>query len=173
MKKVICFLIIAVISACSIETNPIKSSIYKDKFLKEVSKNKKEYEIQVLLTKIDQNNGELKFRTFEYQLDDDQYFYPASTNKLPIVILALKKINDLRSKGSDITLKSKINLNYKHRDPLLDVKDSITSFQNLIADVFLISDNSASNILIDFIGYNYFNLEMKKAGFDKTYLKQL
>ena len=95
MKKVICFLIIAIISACSIDTNPIKSSIRKDKCLKAVSNNKKEYEIQVLLTKVDQNNGELKFRTFEYQLDDDQYFYPASTNKLPIVILALKKINDL------------------------------------------------------------------------------
>lgn len=170
MNKVIYFITILIISGCSIDTNPIKSSIRKDKFLKAVSNNKKEYEIQVLLTKVDQSNGELNFRTFEYQLDDDQYFYPASTNKLPIVILALKKINDLRSKGSDITLKSKINLNFEHKDPLLDVKDSITSFQNLIADVFLISDNSASNILIDFIGYNYFNLEMKKAGFDKTYL---
>jgi len=33
-----------------------------------------------------------------------------------------------------------------------------------------VSDNSASNILIDFIGYNYFNDEMKNGGFDKTYL---
>ena len=170
MKKVICFLIIVIISGCSIETNPIKSSIYKDKFLKEVSKNKKEYEIQVLLTKIDQKNGELKFKTFSYQLDEDRYFYPASTNKLPIVILTLKKINDLRSQGSNITLKSKISLNINHKDPLLNVRDSITSFQNIIADVFLISDNSASNILIDFIGYNYFNIEMKNAGFDKTYV---
>ena len=76
----------------------------------------------------------------------------------------------MRSKGSEITLKSKITLNYKDDYSELVIRDSITSFQNLIADVFLVSDNSASNILIDFIGYNYFNHEMENAGFDKTYL---
>ena len=49
-------------------------------------------------------------------------------------------------------------------------KDSITSFQNLIADILLVSDNSASNVLIDFIGYNHFNAKMNQAGFNKTYL---
>ena len=34
-------------------------------------------------------------------------------------------------------------------------------FSKSYCDVFLVSDNSASNILIDFIGYNYFNDEMK------------
>jgi len=42
--------------------------------------------------------------------------------------------------------------------------------QNLIADVFLVSDNSASNVLIDFIGYNKFNAKMEQAGFKNTYL---
>ena len=168
MKKLLILVICFNLLSCN--SNPIKSSLRKDDFLKEIIKDKEEYQIQILLTKINQNNTQFDFNEYEYQLDDNQYFYPASTNKLPIVILTLKKINELRSKGSEITLKSKIILNYKDGYSELVIRDSITSFQNLIADVFLVSDNSASNILIDFIGYNYFNDEMKNAGFDKTYL---
>ena len=170
MKQLACLLLSIILFGCSLETNPIKSSLRKNDFLKEIIKEKEDYEIQILLTKIDQYNSKVDFQEYKYQLDDNKYFYPASTIKLPIVVLTLKKINELRSKGSEITLKSKITLNYKDDYSELVIRDSITSFQNLIADVFLVSDNSASNILIDFIGYNYFNHEMENAGFDKTYL---
>lgn len=170
MKQLACLLLSIILFGCSLEANPIKSSFRKNDFLKEIIKEKEDYEIQILLTKIDQYNSKVDFQEYKYQLDDNKYFYPASTIKLPIVVLTLKKINELRSKGSEITLKSKITLNYKDDYSELVVRDSITSFQNLIADVFLVSDNSASNILIDFIGYNYFNHEMENAGFDKTYL---
>ena len=170
MKQLVCLLLTIILFGCSLETNPIKSSLRKNDFLKEIIKDKEDYEIQILLTKIDQYNSKVDFQEYRYQLDDNKYFYPASTIKLPIVVLTLKKINELRSKGSEITLKSKITLNYKDDYSELVIRDSITSFQNLIADVFLVSDNSASNILIDFIGYNYFNHEMENAGFDKTYL---
>jgi len=170
VKQLVCLLLTIILFGCSLETNPIKSSLRKNDFLKEIIKDKEDYEIQVLLTKIDQYNSKVDFQEYKYQLDDNKYFYPASTIKLPIVVLTLKKINELRSKGSEITLKSKITLNYKDDYSELVIRDSITSFQNLIADVFLVSDNSASNILIDFIGYNYFNHEMENAGFDKTYL---
>jgi len=170
VKQLACLLLSIILFGCSLETNPIKSSFRKNDFLKEIIKEKEDYEIQVLLTKIDQYNSKVDFQEYKYQLDDNKYFYPASTIKLPIVVLTLKKINELRSKGSEITLKSKITLNYKDDYSELVIRDSITSFQNLIADVFLVSDNSASNILIDFVGYNYFNHEMENAGFDKTYL---
>ena len=170
MKQFFCLLLTIILFGCSLETNPIKTSLRKNDFLKEIIKGKEDHEIQVLLTKINQNNTNIDFQEYEYQLDDNQYFYPASTIKLPVVVLVLKKINELRSKGSEITLKSKITLNFIDEYSELVIRDSITSFQNLIADVFLVSDNSASNILIDFIGYNYFNDEMKNGGFDKTYL---
>ena len=170
MKQLACLLLSIILFGCSLETNPIKSSFRKNDFLKEIIKEKEDYEIQILLTKIDQYNSKVDFQEYKYQLDDNKYFYPASTIKLPIVVLTLKKINELRSKGSEITLKSKIILNFKDDYSELVIRDSITSFQNLIADVFLVSDNSASNILIDFIGYNYFNDEMKNADFNKTYL---
>ena len=157
--------------SCDLSTNPIKSAIKNDEFLSKILKNKEQHEIQVIFTEISRNkDGEPEFRDFEFQVDEEKYFYPASTIKLPIIILTLNKINELKSTGLDINLKSKIKLNSFNKKKQIIVKDSITSFQNLISAVFLTSDNSAANILIDFLGYNYFNTKMIKEGFTYTYL---
>ena len=157
--------------SCDFSTNPIKSVIKNDEFLSKILKNKEQHEIQVIFTEISRNkDGEPIFKDFEFQVDENKYFYPASTIKLPIVVLTLDKINELRSSGIDITLKSKISISSNHSEKNEIQLDTITSFQNLIADVFLVSDNYSSNILIDFIGYNYFNTKMSQAGFKNTYL---
>ena len=156
---------------CFLSENPIKKSMKNDNFLTEILKNKEEYEIQIAYTEISRNkDGEPIFKDFEFQVDENKYFYPASAIKLPIVVLTLDKINELRSSGIDITLKSKILISSNHSKKNEIQLDTITSFQNLIADVFLVSDNYSSNILIDFIGYNYFNTKMSQAGLKNTYL---
>ena len=84
--------------------------------------------------------------------------------KLPIVALTLQKINELRNTGINITVESKI---------LLLSADQITTettFKDLISKVFLVSDNSASNILINFLGYNYFNQQMREKGLNTIVL---
>ena len=156
---------------CSLSPDPLKSAFKTDEFLKKILKDKDNYEIQILYTELSKNNlGQTEFSDFQFQLNDEKYFYPASTIKLPIAVLALSKINELRAEGSNISPKSKIKLSLINNNKDIILKDSITSFQNLIADVFLVSDNSASNVLIDFIGYNYFNSSMSNAGFENTYL---
>lgn len=168
MKRILLLAVCSSLLSCN--SNPIELVLKSDPYLKEIINDKEDYEIQVMLTKVNHDNTKIDFQNYQYQHDENQYFYPASTIKLPIVVLTLKKINELRSKGSDVTLKSKIILNNVDNYSNFKLQDSITSFQNLIADIFLVSDNSASNILIDFIGYNYFNDEMQNAGFDRTYL---
>ena len=156
---------------CSFSPDPIKSAFKKDEFLKKIVKDKDKYELQIAFTEISRNkDGEPIFKDFEFQVDENKYFYPASTTKLPIVVLTLDKINKLRSSGINITLKSKILISSNYSEKNEIQLDTITSFQNLIADVFLVSDNYSSNILIDFIGYNYFNTKMSHAGFKNTYL---
>ena len=164
-------LFLFLLQGCFLSENPIKTSMKNDNFLTEILKNKEEYEIQIAYTEITRDkDGKPVFRDFEFQVDEEKYFYPASTIKLPIIVLTLDKINELRATGIDITPKSKILISSTHEENNQVQKDSITSFQNLIADVFLVSDNSASNVLIDFIGYNNFNAKMAKAGFKNTYL---
>ena len=157
--------------SCSFSSDPIKLAFKKDEFLSEIIKDKETYEIQILYTEVSKNNlGQTEFLDYQFQLNDEKYFYPASTIKLPIAVMALSKINELRAEGSNISPKSKIKLSLINNEQEIILKDSITSFQNLIADVFLVSDNSASNVLIDFIGYNYFNSSMSNAGYKNTYL---
>ena len=172
MRKVYVLLIsILLLTGCSLRSDPIRSAFKGDDFLRSIVKNKDNYEIQILYTEVSKNSvGQAEFSDFQFQLNDEKYFYPASTIKLPITVLALSKINELRAEGSNISPKSKIKLSLINNKNEIILKDSITSFQNLIADVFLVSDNSASNVLIDFIGYNYFNSSMSNLGFKNTYL---
>ena len=172
MRKVYVVLIsILLLTGCSLRSDPIRSAFKGDDFLRSIVKNKDNYEIQILYTEVSKNSaGQAEFSDFQFQLNDENYFYPASTIKLPITVLALSKINELRAEGSNISPKSKIKLSLINNKNEIILKDSITSFQNLIADVFLVSDNSASNVLIDFIGFNYFNSSMSNLGFENTYL---
>ena len=172
MRNIVVFIIpLLLIASCSFNPNPIRSAFKKDDFLRSILKDKDKYEIQILYTEVSKNTlGQTEFSDFQFQLNDQKYFYPASTIKLPITVMTLSKINELRAVGSNISLKSKINISLINNKKEIIVKDSITSFQNLIADVFLVSDNSASNVLIDFIGYNYFNSSMSNFGFENTYL---
>ena len=165
------FISLFVLHGCYFSSDPIKSAIKEDEFVRKIIRDKDNYEIQILYTEVSKNNlDQTEFKDFQFQLNDEKYFYPASTIKLPIAIMTLSKINELRAEGSNISLKSKLKLSLINNKKEIIIKDSISSFQNLIADVFLVSDNSASNVLIDFLGYNYFNSSMINAGYENTYL---
>ena len=157
-----CFLLLS----CSSTTNPIELIIKKrEPQLKPIYKNKENHNLQILYTKVVRDSlGMPSFIQYDYQADNNVYFYPASTMKLPIVALTLQKINELRNAGINITVESKI---------LLLNADQITTettFKDLISKVFLVSDNSASNILINFLGYNYFNQQMREKGLNTIVL---
>ena len=157
-----CFLLLS----CSSTTNPIELIIKKrEPQLKPIYKNKENHNLQILYTKVVRDSlGMPSFIQYDYQADNNVYFYPASTMKLPIVALTLQKINELRNTGINITVESKI---------LLLNEDQITTettFKDLISKVFLVSDNSASNILINFLGYNYFNQQMREKGLNTIVL---
>ena len=152
--------------SCSSSTNPIELIIKKrEPQLKPIYKNKENHNLQILYTKVVRDSlGMPSFIEYDYKIDSNQYFYPASTMKLPIVALTLQKINELRNTGINITVESKI---------LLLSADQITTestFKDLISKVFLVSDNSASNILINFLGYNYFNQQMREKGLNTIVL---
>ncbi len=146
--------------SCNSTNNPIESIIKKrEPQLKSIYKNKENHNLQILYTKVDRDSsGVPTFIEYDYKLDNNLYFYPASTMKLPIVALVLQKINELRNTGLNISVDNKILL-LNEGQPIKE-----TTFKDLIAKVFLVSDNSASNILINFLGYNYFNQEMRRKG---------
>ncbi len=166
MYKYFLVLFSLLILSCNSTNNPIELIIKKrEPQLKSVYKNKENHNLQILYTKIVRDSsGAPTFIENDYKVDNNFYFYPASTMKLPIVALTLQKINELRNTGLNISVENKILLVNEEET----IKE--TTFKDLIAQVFLVSDNSASNILINFLGYNYFNQEMRGKGLNTIVL---
>ena len=166
MDKYFLALFSLLLLSCNSTNNPIELIIKKrEPKLKSIYKNKENHNLQILYTKVVRDSsGAPRFIEYDYKVDNNFYFYPASTMKLPIVVLTLQKINELRNEGLNISVENKILLVND------DQKIKETTFKDLIAKVFLVSDNSASNILINFLGYNYFNQEMRKKGLNTIVL---
>lgn len=68
----------------------------------QIIKNCEALEVQILYTQINRDEkGVPSFKQFRYNVDSTRYFYPASTIKLPLCLLALEKINELNITGLD------------------------------------------------------------------------
>ena len=53
-------------------------------------------EVQIIYTRIDRDTqNRPQFTTYTYRADSNRYFYPASTVKFPMVLLALEKMKEL------------------------------------------------------------------------------
>lgn len=132
----------------------------------EILKNPDKYQIQILYTKIDRNRkNEPHFTTHRYQVNSAQYFYPASTVKLPAVALAFEKLNKL---GID---KNTPMFTGADRPEQTSVKSDSTAENGLPSvahyakKILLVSDNDAFNRLYEFIGQEEFNDSLHKKGF--------
>ncbi|HEX6849273.1 MAG TPA: hypothetical protein VF144_19945, partial [Chitinophagaceae bacterium] len=56
-----------------------------------------DHKVQIIYSKIDRRkNGKPQFTDHYFNVSDSSYFYPASTVKLPVAILALQKLNELK-----------------------------------------------------------------------------
>ncbi len=125
--------------------------------------------VQIIYTQINRGaNGIPDLQHHYFNVNEARYFYPASTVKLPAVLLALQKLNGLKENGIDrntamITETAYSGQTAVYNDPLTaDGKPSIAQY---IKKILLVSDNDAFNRLYEFLGQSYFNSEMHKKGY--------
>jgi hypothetical protein len=120
--------------------------------IKNVLSNPEAFELQIIYTQIlrDKNN-QIRFKDFTYHLNAENYFYPASTVKFPMAILALEKLNSIEKTSKDTQYTIEGNPNRLR-------------FSEEITKVFAVSDNEASTHLLEFIGFDYLNERMKAKG---------
>ena len=141
----------------------------ENSLIKKIRSNKEAYELQVLYTQIQRDNeGNPSFKEFSYQEDPKRYFYPASTVKLPVAILALEKIRRLQRQGVEISPYSPFEI-VDESQKTLAVLDSThpngkLTISHLIKKLFLVSDNQAYNYLFDFLGRDKINRGLAEKG---------
>lgn len=129
-----------------------------------------EYKVQIIYTQIDrQKNGKAAFTDYYFDINDSSYFYPASTVKLPVAILALQKLNELKINGLDKNTSMITEADYNgqtevYNDP--STPDGRPTIEHYIKKILLVSDNDAFNRLYEFLGQEYINNSLHRKGYD-------
>lgn len=156
--KYIFFSIPFLCSSCVISNNALKSNPLnlvlesQNPKIQVIMDNAHEHELQIIYTQINRDkDGKISFQDYQYNVNSKNYFYPASTVKLPIALLAVEKLNSMNLTTDSIHFR-------------FDEKRSSLHFQKEISKLFALSDNDAANNLIEFTGFDYINSKMKEKG---------
>jgi hypothetical protein len=137
-----------------------------------VMKEADKYRLQVIYTQIDRDeNNRAAFKSFTYRLDPGQYYYPASTVKLPAALLALEKLNKLDVTGlsRDTTMLTSVATDMQTAaltDPTSPT--GLPTIAHYIRKVLLVSDNDAFNRIYEFLGQKELNESLHEKGYDNT-----
>lgn len=132
--------------------------------------NNSEHRVQIIYTQIDRDEkNKVKFTDYYFNVNEEEYFYPASTVKLPVAILALQRLNELNVSGLDMnasmnTKESEVEHSLVYNDP--SSVDGRPTIANYIKKILLVSDNDAFNRLYEFLGQEYINNSLHKMGYD-------
>lgn len=146
--------------------NIINTNILKDETLKQIA-NDPAHEVQIIYTQV--NKKDKTFKTHTFNVNPEKYFYPASTVKMPIAILALQKLNELKGRGVEIDRTTAMFTGAFRANQTPSFVDTTTmdkkpTIERYIQKIFAVSDNDAFNRLYEFLGQDYINQSLRKNG---------
>lgn len=137
-----------------------------------VMQNADKYRLQIIYTQIDRDeNNRPSFSSYTYRLDSDQYYYPASTVKLPAALLALEKLERLNVPGLGRDTIMLTGTATDMQTPAATDPTSPTGLPTIahyIRKVLLVSDNDAFNRMYEFLGQKELNDSLQKKGYANT-----
>ena len=135
-----------------------------------ILKNRKEWNVQIIYTEINRDkNNTPHFTDHYFNVDPGKYFYPASTVKLPIALLALQKLNELSNTGITKNTSMITEADYGGQAPTYNdpqTVDGRPTIESYIKRIFLVSDNEAFNRLYEFLGQQYINKQLHDKGYE-------
>jgi hypothetical protein len=165
------------IMSCQENKNPLELIMNSElPKIKSIKSELASHEVQILYTQIERSaDWNPSFNEFSFQLEADNYFYPASTAKLPVAILALQRIKELRSSGSKIDMNTEFEIfNPKSNEVILSgdstERDNKATIAHMVKKIFLVSDNDAYNYLFEFLGRDYINQELNKRNIGPAHI---
>jgi len=134
-----------------------------------ILQNKKNNNVQIIYTTVDRGkNGLASLKNYYYNINTKNYFYPASTVKFPVAILALQRLNELKQKGIDLNT-TMVTEAYTQKQTAVfndaTAKDGKPTIAHYIKKILMVSDNDAYNRLYEFLGQEYINEELHKRGY--------
>jgi len=159
-------------TADTVKTDDLLEALLKQHpaYFDSVLRNRRELNVQIIYTQVNRGaNGIADLKHHYFNVDAARYFYPASTVKLPVSLLALQKLNELKDKGIDRNTTLLHETFYSgqtavYNDPTtVNGKPTIAQY---IKKILMVSDNDAFNRLYEFLGQEYINSELHKKGYE-------
>lgn len=138
---------------------------------------RKTFETQIIYTQIDRDENNVPaFKSFHYNVDTARYFYPASTVKFPLVLLALEKINTLKNpfinKYTPIYHDS-VYSGQRWARADTTAEGGVPSIAHYSKKIFVVSDNEAYNRLYEFLGQREANESLQQRGYNIRLLHRM
>jgi len=137
-----------------------------------VMQNPEKYRVQIMYTQIDRDfNNQPGFKTFIYNVNPTEYFYPASTVKLPVSVLALEKLRRLNRPGLDRDTTMLTGSAKAFQTEAISDETSATGLPSVgqyIRKILLVSDNDAFNRLYEFVGQQEINERLRSMRYFDT-----
>lgn len=131
-----------------------------------VLRNPAQYDVQILYTQINRDaRNRPSFRPYRYRVDKNRYFYPASTVKLPGVLLALEKLNELNISRDAIMLTDSAEAGQTTVRRDTTARNGLPSVAHYAKKILLVSDNDAFNRLYEFVGQCGLNERLYGKGY--------
>lgn len=130
------------------------------------------FRYQLIYTKIDRDkNNRPSFTHYKFNVDPNRYHNPASTVKLPTALMALEKLNELKSKGVDMHTTMLTDSAYPMQLKVWEDTSSATGLPTIahyVKRIFIVSDNDSYNRLFEFVGNKRLNSRVKSLGYNHT-----
>ena len=141
-------------------------------FFDSICKQKEALGLQIIYTQIERDAGNRpRFTPYFYNVDPDRYFYPASTVKMPVALLALQRLRELRVPGLNSASTMITGQEYGTQTPVYNdptTPDGRPSIAQYIRKIFMVSDNDAFNRLYEFLGPQYINDRLHAMGYPQA-----
>lgn len=134
-----------------------------------------QYRIQILYTQINRDKNNIPhFKNYSYRLNTNEYFYPASTVKFPLSVLALEKLNNLKVAGLNKATTAIYDSVTARQETIYNNPYAIDGRQTIeqaIKEVLVVSDNNAANRLYEFLGQEYIHSQLANKGYPEVYIR--
>ncbi|QMU29224.1 serine hydrolase [Adhaeribacter radiodurans] len=171
---------LSVVSITSVQAQLFKRKLLPNllkkhpEYFKNILADPAKYRIQIIYTQINRDKqNQPHFKTFTYRLNPHEYFYPASTVKLPGALLALEKLNNLHIPGLNKDTPLRIDSAYAKQTVVVTdstAPNNLPSIAHYIKKIFLVSDNDAYNRLYEFLGQEQLSEVLRQKGYSDVRL---
>ena len=176
MNKIFPFAVFAVLTACGAQTEFDGSLeallVSQPERFAAVMNDPARYRVQIIYTQIHRDaENQPTFVSYKFRVNDEAYFYPASTVKLPVAALALEKLKRLDLAGVDRNTTMLTGSAAPFQTEVTRDKTAASGLPSVgqyVRKITAVSDNDAFNRLYEFMSPRAINDSLRERGFSEA-----